>query len=109
MQKSTIHVDACLSRARVQSNIKTLSANNQMPLSVRALIQLSNERIEKAMEEAAQVPVEERLHIETLRLFMENAKLRKSLNDYSEGILHNTLRRVDGGNGRKSGSFFGII
>lgn len=92
-----------------QSNIKTLSANNQMPLSVRALIQLSNERIEKAMEEAAQVPVEERLHIETLRLFMENAKLRKSLNDYSEGILHNTLRRVDGGNNRKSGSFFGLI
>jgi hypothetical protein len=38
-----------------QSNIKSLSTNNQVPLSVRALIQLSNERIEKAMEEAAQV------------------------------------------------------
>ena len=73
---------------------------------------------------AMQVPVEERLHIETLRLFMENAKvdffsssrglalftdvfaikltcqnfskLRKVLNDYSEGILHNTLSRVEG-------------
>jgi len=63
-----------------QSNIKSLSASNQIPLSVRALIQLSNERIEKAMEEVAQVPVEERLHIETLRLLMENAKLRKNLN-----------------------------
>jgi len=92
-----------------QSNLKTLSTSNQVPLSVRALIQLSNERIEKAMEEAAQVPVEERLHIETLRLFMENAKLRKNLNDYSEGILHNTLSRMDTGNSRKSGSFFGII
>jgi len=92
-----------------QSNIKTLSTSNQVPLSVRALIQLSNERIEKAMEEAAQVPVEERLHIETLRLFMENAKLRKNLNDYSEGILHNTLSRIDGGGTRKSGSFFGVI
>ena len=77
---------------------------------MRALIQLSNERIEKAMEEVAQVPVEERLHIETLRLFMENAKLRKNLNDYSEGILHNTLSRMDGGgSNRKTGSFFGII
>jgi len=56
-----------------------------------------------------QVPVEERLHIETLRLFMENAKLRKNLNDYSEGILHNTLSRMDTGSSRKSGSFFGII
>ena len=62
------------------------------------------------MEEVAQVPVEERLHIETLRLFMENAKLRKNLNDYSEGILHNTLSRMDGGgSNRKTGSFFGII
>jgi hypothetical protein len=94
-----------------QSNIKSLATTNQVPLSVRALIQLSNERIEKAMEEAAQVPVEERLHIETLRLFMENAKLRKNLNDYSEGILHNTLSRIDGGGAgnRKTGSFFGII
>ena len=41
------------------------------------------ERIEKAMEEVAQVPVEERLHIETLRLLMENAKLRKNLNGLS--------------------------
>ncbi len=48
------------------------------------------------MEEAAQVPVEERLHIEALRLLMENAKLRKTLNDYSEGILHNTLAKVEG-------------
>jgi len=66
-----------------QSNIKSLNASNQIPLSVRALIQLSNERIEKAMEEVAQVPVEERLHIETLRLLMENAKLRKNLNGLS--------------------------
>ena len=35
-----------------------------------------------------QVPVEERLHIEALRLLVENAKLRKTLNEYSEGLLH---------------------
>jgi hypothetical protein len=42
-----------------------------------------------------QVPVEERLHIEALRLLMENAKLRKCLNDYSEGLLHNTLIKIE--------------
>jgi hypothetical protein len=74
-----------------QSNIKSLSASNQIPLSVRALIQLSNERIEKAMEEVAQVPVEERWHIETLRLLMENAKLRKNLNGLSSLSLSSPL------------------
>jgi hypothetical protein len=42
-----------------------------------------------------QVPVEERLHIEALRLLMENAKLRKCLNEYSEGLLHNTLIKIE--------------
>ena len=42
-----------------------------------------------------QVPVEERLHIETLRLLVENAKLRKTVNTYSEGLLHNTLVKMD--------------
>ncbi|KAJ1493109.1 hypothetical protein T484DRAFT_1929817, partial [Baffinella frigidus] len=57
----------------------------QVPLGVRSLLQLSNERVDKIVEEAAQVPVEERLHIEGLRLLIENAKLRKALNEYSEG------------------------
>jgi hypothetical protein len=39
-----------------------------------------------------QVPVEERLHIEALRLMVENAKLRKTLNEYSEGTF--TLARA---------------
>ncbi len=47
------------------------------------------------MEDAALIPVEERIHIETLRLLIENAKLRKLLNDYSEGILRNSLAKVD--------------
>jgi hypothetical protein len=47
------------------------------------------------MEDAALIPVEERIHIETLRLLIENAKLRKILNDYSEGILRNSLAKVD--------------
>jgi hypothetical protein len=98
-----------LRRELEASDIKALSKSNQVPLSVRAMLQLSNERVEKAMEEAAQVPVEERLHIETLRLFMENAKLRKNLNDYAEGILHNTLSRVDSERPKSnSRSFFGI-
>jgi hypothetical protein len=29
--------------------------------------------------------------------------------DYSEGILHNTLSRMDGGSHRKTGSFFGLV
>jgi hypothetical protein len=78
-----------------QTSIKSINAKNQLPLGVRSMIQLSNERIEKVMEEAAQVPVEERLHIEALRLLIENSKLRKTLNDYSEGILHNTLSKVE--------------
>ncbi len=41
------------------------------------------------------MPVEERLHIEALRLLIENAKLRKCLNDYSEGLLHNTLIKIE--------------
>ena len=98
-----------LRRELEQSDLKALQKNNQMPLSVRALIQLSNERVERTMEEAAQVPVEERVHIETLRLLMENAKLRKILNDYSEGILHNTLSRIDGNPKSKSATFFGIL
>ena len=49
----------------------------------------------QVMEDAALIPVEERIHIETLRLLIENAKLRKILNDYSEGILRNCLAKVD--------------
>uniref|UniRef100_A0A7S0W5T5 Uncharacterized protein n=1 Tax=Hemiselmis tepida TaxID=464990 RepID=A0A7S0W5T5_9CRYP len=77
------------------SSLKSISAKNQLPIGVRSMIQLSNERIEKVMEEASQVPVEERLHIEALRLVIENSKLRKTLNDYAEGILHNTLAKVE--------------
>jgi hypothetical protein len=47
------------------------------------------------MEDAALIPVEERIHIETLRLLIENAKLRKIVNDYSEGVLRNSLAKVD--------------
>ena len=47
------------------------------------------------MEDAALIPVEERIHIEVLRLLMENAKLRKILNDYSDGLLRNTLMKSE--------------
>jgi len=77
------------------SSLKSISSKNQMRIGVRSMIQLSNERIERVMEEASQVPVEERLHIEALRLLIENSKLRKTLNDYAEGILHNTLSKVE--------------
>ncbi|EKX40037.1 hypothetical protein GUITHDRAFT_113773 [Guillardia theta CCMP2712] len=94
------------------TSIKSLSSKGQVSLGIRSLLQLSNERIEKVMEEAAQVPVEERLHIESLRLLMENAKLRKCLNEYSEGLLQHTLVKADQVNGqttRNSSSFFGLI
>mmetsp|Transcript_10032 Transcript_10032/g.23330 ORF Transcript_10032/g.23330 Transcript_10032/m.23330 type:complete len:352 (-) Transcript_10032:233-1288(-) len=102
------------------TSLKHLSSKGQVPLGVRSLLQLSNERIEKVMEEAAQVPVEERLHIEALRLLMENAKLRKTLNEYSEGLLHNALVKSDEAPGAVRGpgtaakkpassSFFGLI
>ena len=42
-----------------------LGSKAQASMGVRSMLQLSNERVEKVMEEAAQVPVEERLHIET--------------------------------------------
>ena len=64
------------------------------------------------MEEAAQVPVEERLHIEALRLLVENSKLRKTLNEYSEGLLHNTLVKMESdvsAQRKGSGSFFGMV
>jgi len=95
------------------TSLKHLSSKGQVPLGVRSLLQLSNERVEKVMEEAAQVPVEERLHIEALRLLMENAKLRKTLNEYSEGLLHNALVKSDelgaGGTRKAPASFFGLI
>mmetsp|Transcript_22859 Transcript_22859/g.54649 ORF Transcript_22859/g.54649 Transcript_22859/m.54649 type:complete len:302 (-) Transcript_22859:73-978(-) len=78
-----------------QTSIKALSSKGQVPLGVRSLLQLSNERVDKIVEEAAQVPVEERLHIEGLRLLIENAKLRKALNEYSEGLLGNALVKED--------------
>jgi hypothetical protein len=93
------------------TDLKSLGSKSQIPMGVRSMLQLSNERIEKVMEEAAQVPVEERLHIETLRLLMENCKLRKCLNDHSTGLLANTLSRVDdpGARGSTATSLFGII
>jgi len=101
-----------LRRELDESSIKNLSTHGQVPLGIRSLLQLSNERVEKVMEETAQVPVEERLHIEALRLLVENAKLRKTLNEYSEGLLHNTLCKMDvaaGDTGKASGSFFGLM
>mmetsp|Transcript_27589 Transcript_27589/g.56528 ORF Transcript_27589/g.56528 Transcript_27589/m.56528 type:complete len:266 (+) Transcript_27589:31-828(+) len=92
-----------------QSDLKQLSAKSQVPLGVKSLVQLGNERIEKVMEEASQVPVEERLHIETLRCLMENAKLRKLLNSYCEGLLNNTLSKAGPAPKPKSNKMFGVI
>jgi hypothetical protein len=85
-----------------QTSIKALSSRGQVPLGVRSLLQLSNERIDKIIEEAAQVPVEERLHIEGLRLLIENCKLRKALNEYSEGLLGNALVKEERSSSQRS-------
>ena len=59
------------------------------------MLQMSNERIDIAMDAAKSVRVEERLHIECLRIAIENAKLRKALNEYAEGLLQNVLVKND--------------
>lgn len=46
--------------------------------------------------------MEERLHIEALRLLVENAKLRKTLNEYSEGLLHVSDDRIPPARVRRS-------
>ena len=41
------------------------------------------------------MPVEDRLHIEALRLLIENAKLRKCLNEYSSEFLNKTILKAE--------------
>ncbi len=43
----------------------------------------------------SQVPVEDRLHIEALRLLIENSKLRKCLNEYSSELLNKTILKAE--------------
>lgn len=64
----------------VDTSIKRISGRSQTPQGIRALLVLSDERIERIMAEASKVPVDERLHIEAIRLFIENCKLRRELN-----------------------------
>jgi hypothetical protein len=56
------------------SSIKNLSTKGQVPLGIRSLLQLSNERIEKVMEEAAQV---KREAICLMVLVQMNARTRR--------------------------------
>ncbi|EKX31616.1 hypothetical protein GUITHDRAFT_156527 [Guillardia theta CCMP2712] len=91
-----------------QNDLKKLS-QTYLASNIQTTIQISNERIEKVMEEAAQVPVESRLHVEALRILMENAKLRKVLNDYSSGVLRNTMVKMKEGETSQSfGSLLGL-
>jgi hypothetical protein len=64
----------------VDTSIKRISSRSQTPQGIRALLVLSDERIERIMAEATKVPVDERLHIEAIRLFIENCKFRQELN-----------------------------
>jgi len=91
----------------MDTSIKRLSGRSQTPQGVRALLVLSDERITRIMAEAAKVPVDERLHIEAVRLFIENCKFRKALNEYARALLVNTLVKDDAPSG--SGSTFGIM
>ena len=43
----------------------------------------------------SQVPVEDRLHIEALRLLIENSKLRKCLNEYSSELLNKAILKAE--------------
>jgi hypothetical protein len=47
------------------------------------------------MTGCVQVPVEDRLHIEALRLLIENSKLRKCLNEYSSEFLNKTILKAE--------------
>jgi hypothetical protein len=42
------------------------------------------------------------LHIEGLRLLIENCKLRKALNEYSEGLLGNALVKEERSSSQRS-------
>mmetsp|Transcript_83160 Transcript_83160/g.134846 ORF Transcript_83160/g.134846 Transcript_83160/m.134846 type:complete len:254 (+) Transcript_83160:96-857(+) len=92
----------------MDTSIKRLSGRSQTPQGVRALLVLSDERINRIMAEAAKVPVDERLHIEAIRLFIENCKFRKALNEYARAILQNALVKDDASSAPVS-STFGII
>ena len=75
----------------VETSVKRLSGRSRTPQGIRALLVLSDERIVRIMNEAHQVPVEDRLHIEAVRLFIMNCKQRLALNEYARGMLHSAL------------------
>lgn len=64
-------------------------------LGVRELLSLSNEKIDQVLHEVAKVSATDKIHQEALSLLKENANLRKSLNDYAEGLLTRTLAKLD--------------
>eukprot|EP00802_Teleaulax_amphioxeia_P023022 Tamp_23543.p1 GENE.Tamp_23543~~Tamp_23543.p1 ORF type:complete len:271 (+),score=89.40 Tamp_23543:24-815(+) len=74
----------------MDTSVKRLSSRSQTPQGIRALLLLSDERIDRIMDEALRVPVDERLHIEAVRLFIENCKFRKALNEYARELLSST-------------------
>jgi hypothetical protein len=74
-------------RQDLMTSIHDLSKTMQEKHSVKSLLKLSNERLQRVIGEATQLPVTSRLHLEALRLIAENAQLRKSLNGFAEQFL----------------------
>ena len=54
---------------------------------VKPLLQVSADKLEQVMSDAKQFPVTSDLHLEALRLVVENARLRATINGYSEQFL----------------------
>jgi len=82
-----------LRRALAETALKVISG--EVSLGVRELLSLSNEKIDQVLQDISKVPAQDKLHQEALSLLKENANLRKSLNDYAEGLLTRTLTKLD--------------
>jgi hypothetical protein len=76
-----------------ETALKVISG--EVSLGVRELLSLSNQKIDTILQDIASVPAQDKLQQEALSLLKENANLRKSLNDYAEGLLTRTLTKLD--------------
>mmetsp|Transcript_38974 Transcript_38974/g.122954 ORF Transcript_38974/g.122954 Transcript_38974/m.122954 type:complete len:117 (-) Transcript_38974:86-436(-) len=80
-----------LRKALHESTVKHLSQHKSTPVGIRTILNVSDQRISRVIEEIDRIPVEETLHIEVLRMLVENSKLRLALNGYSHGMLEHAL------------------
>ena len=73
-----------------------LTRFSKLPVLVFDGVSLFKYQNSQVLEEIARVAIApgERLQAETQNLLQENARLRKQLNDYAEGLLDATMKKV---------------